>query len=99
MEQVSEPAVEEQPTPPVRAPEGRGRGRRARRRRWGRWGLVLGILLIGGGGGVYAWLNGGLPTLPPLPRVPTIPFLQRYPTPAPRRRPPRPAGPRPARLR
>ena len=90
MEQVSEPAVEEQPTPPVRAPEGRGRGRRARRRRWGRWGLVLGILLIGGGGGFYAWLNGGLPTLPPLPRLPTIPFLKRSPTPAPPRPRPRP---------
>jgi hypothetical protein len=38
---------------------------------------VFGILLIGGAGGFYVWLNGGLPALPPLPRLPTIPFLKK----------------------
>src|SRR5439155_1064406 len=62
VEQLPEP-VEEEP-PPLRAPPAR---RRARKRRRARWVAVFGLLLIGGGGGFYVWLNG-LPNMPSLPR-------------------------------
>jgi hypothetical protein len=87
-EQWPEPAVEEEPAPPVRPSRAAG-GRRARRIRWGRWGLVFAILLIGSAGSFYVWLNG-LPVLPSLPRLPTIPFLKKPQTSVPSRPRPRP---------
>jgi len=71
IEQVPEP-VEEEPTP-VRAPP----ARRRRKRRLGRWVAVFGLLVIGGGGGFYVWLNGGLPNMPSLPHLPALPRLPR----------------------